>query len=95
MENLTQLRQEIDQIDAQLVELFEKRMAVTRNVGLYKLEHGMEVLDSGRERQVLDGKAALLQDKALTADVTELFETIMAISRRQQQKLIQAHVQQQ
>lgn len=95
MENLTQLRQEIDQIDAQLVALFETRMAVTRNVGLYKLEHGMDVLDSGREHQVLAGKAALLKDKALTPDVTELFETIMAISRRQQRALIQARVQQQ
>lgn len=93
MEDLTQLRAEIDRIDAQLVALFEQRMAVTRRVGLYKLERGMAVLDSGREQQVLAGKAALLKDKALTPDVTELFETVMAISRRQQQALIQAQQQ--
>lgn len=95
MENLTQLRQEIDQIDAQLVALFEQRMAVTRKVGLYKLANGMDVLDSGREHQVLEGKTALLQDKSLSPDVTELFETIMAISRRQQQELIKTYAQQQ
>lgn len=94
MENLTQLRGEIDRIDAQLVALFEQRMALTHAVGTYKLEHGMQVLDSSREEQVLSGKVALLKDKSLTPDVTELFETIMAISRRQQQALIQARAQQ-
>lgn len=90
MEDLNQLRQEIDRIDAQLVALFERRMAVTRQVGLYKLDRGLPVLDPGRERQVLAGKAALLQDKTLTAGITELFETIMAISRRQQEALMEA-----
>ena len=88
MKDLTALRQEIDTIDAQLVALFEQRMAVTEQVGLYKLEKNIPVLDSGREKQVLAGKTALLNDKNLAEDVTQLFETIMAISRRQQQKLI-------
>ena len=91
MKDLNQLRQEIDVIDRQLVALFEQRMAVTRNVGLYKLATGMPVLDRSREEQVLAGKVELLQDKALSADVTELFEAIMAISRRQQQALLDAH----
>ena len=88
MKDLNTLRQEIDDIDRQLVALFEQRMAVTHQVGLYKLANGIPVLDRSREEQVLAGKAALLQDKALTGDVTELFEAIMAISRRQQQSLL-------
>lgn len=88
MKDLTALRQEIDTIDAQLVALFEQRMAVTEQVGLYKLEKNIPVLDSSREKQVLAGKTALLSNKNLTEDVTQLFETIMAISRRQQRKLI-------
>ena len=91
MEDLTVLRSEIDRIDAQLVALFEQRMAVTKKVGQYKLSNGMKVLDAAREQQVLAGKAALLSDKALTQDVTDLFEAIMAISRRQQQALIDAY----
>ena len=94
MDELTSLREQIDRIDAQLVALFEQRMAVTAKVGQYKLSRGLPVLDSGREKQVLAGKATLLHDKALTDDVTELFQTIMAISRRQQQTLIQTHQQQ-
>ena len=91
MKDLNQLRQEIDEIDRQLVALFEQRMAVTRQVGLYKLANNMPVLDRSREEQVLAGKTALLTDKALNRDVTELFEAIMAISRRQQQVLLDAH----
>jgi len=91
LKDLNQLRQEIDGIDRQLVALFEQRMAVTRQVGEYKLANGIPVLDRSREEQVLAGKAALLQDKALVRDVTDLFEAIMAISRRQQQALLDAN----
>ena len=91
METLNELRQKIDGIDAQLVELFERRMAVTREVGLYKLANHIPVLDSGREEQVLESKTALIHDQELAGDVTELFETIMAISRRQQQAILSQH----
>ena len=91
MKDLKELRQEIDVIDRQIVALFEQRMAVTRNVGLYKLANGMPVLDRSREEQVLASKTALLEDKNLSRDVTELFEAIMAISRRQQQALLDTH----
>lgn len=91
MKDLSQLRQEIDIIDRQLVALFEQRMAVTRQVGEYKLAQGLPVLDRSREEQVLAGKVAMLKDSSLAADVTDLFEAIMAISRRQQQKLLDAH----
>lgn len=91
MKDLNSLREEIDVIDRQLVALFEQRMAVTEQVGRYKLAHGVPVLDRGREEQVLAGKVALLENKALSEDVTDLFEAIMAISRRQQQKLLDEH----
>lgn len=91
MKDLKVLRAEIDVIDRQLVALFEQRMAVTEQVGRYKLAHGVPVLDRGREEQVLAGKVALLENKALSEDVTDLFEAIMAISRRQQQKLLDEH----
>ena len=90
MKDLKILRQEIDLIDRQLVALFEQRMAVTEQVGRYKLANGLPVLDRSREEQVLASKVDLLQDKTLAADVTDLFEAIMAISRRQQQALLDA-----
>ncbi len=88
MKDLNELRREIDRIDRQMVALFEQRMAVTQQVGRYKLANNIPVLDRSREEQVLAEKIALLEDKTLSTDVTELFETIMAISRRQQQALL-------
>lgn len=87
MEDLQSLRAQIDQIDRQIAQLFCQRMAVTRQVGEYKAAHCLPVLDVAREKQVLAAKAALVGDE-LRADITTLFETIMALSRRQQQALV-------
>ena len=64
-------------------------MEITGNVGRYKQERGIPVLDAGRERQVIAAKTALTDDPARKADVAALYESIMAISRRQQRTLVQ------
>ena len=88
MKDLAQCRQEIDVIDRQLVQLFEQRMEVCRQVGEYKKENGLPVLDAAREREVLEAKARLLQDPSLKPQVTSLFENLMASSRMLQEKLV-------
>ena len=88
MDDLTTLRAEIDEIDAQLTSLFLRRMDVTRRVGAYKQSQGIPVLDAAREQEVLAKKAALVSDPALKSDVTALFEAIMGISRRQQRRQV-------
>ena len=88
MTELEQYRQEIDRIDGELVQLFLERMAVTGKVGEYKQRAGIPVLDAGREKQVIAAKTALTDDPARKADVAALYEEIMAISRRQQRKLV-------
>ena len=87
MDDLQALRSQIDAIDRQIADLFCRRMAVTKKVGEYKAARGLPVLDRSRERQVLSAKAALVGDE-LRADITTLFETIMALSRRQQQSIV-------
>ena len=87
MENLQSLRGQIDEIDRQLVELFRQRMDVTRRVGLYKQAHHLPVLDQERERQVLRNKGELAGEELRPA-VTTLFQTIMALSRRQQRDML-------
>ena len=46
---LETLRQEIDSIDVQIFDLFEQRIAVAKQIGAYKKEHGLAVLDFSRE----------------------------------------------
>lgn len=87
MDELQNLRRQIDQIDRQLVELFRQRMDITRRVGLYKAARNLPVLDQERERQVLLNKGELAGEELRPA-VTTLFQTIMALSRRQQRDML-------
>ena len=86
MSELDVLRGAIDEVDRQIVALFERRMAVTQQVGEYKQAHDIPVLDAHRERQVIANKLDCLQNQDLRTDVTLLYETIMGISRRQQRR---------
>lgn len=87
MDELQSLRREIDAIDRQMVELFRQRMDVTARVGEYKRTQGIPVLEQERERQVLQNKGELAGD-ALRPAVITLYQTIMALSRRQQRDLM-------
>ncbi len=87
MEELKTLRDEIDSIDARMVELFRQRMDVTRRVGEYKAAHGMPVLDQARERAVLTEKGELAGEELRPA-VIKLYQTVMALSRRQQRDML-------
>ena len=58
MTELEGYRRQIDAIDAQLVELFLRRMEVTGAVGRYKQERGLPVLDAERERRVIATRPA-------------------------------------
>lgn len=89
MDELNTLRSEIDAIDRQIADLLQQRMAVTEQVGRYKVRNHMSVLDEAREKQVLAAKAALSDDPAMQNALTTVFETIMSLSRKQQRQLVQ------
>lgn len=52
---LAEIRQEIDRIDDEMLQLFCRRMDCAGQVAAYKAAHGMPVLNPAREQQVLDG----------------------------------------
>ncbi len=88
MNDLEEYRKEIDDIDRQLVALYERRMAVSEKVAAYKIGTGKRVLDPERERQKLASVEALAHDGFNRHGVKELFEQIMAMSRKKQYQLI-------
>jgi len=81
MKDMETLRGEIDGIDRQLVSLYEQRMDVCREVGAWKREHGAPVLDAGREKRLLEDRAAMLRDPSLGGGVRGMFEAVMRESR--------------
>ena len=54
MDKLDKLRTELDKIDAQMIRLYEQRMAVCEKVGEVKIEEGRKVFDKQREREKLN-----------------------------------------
>ncbi len=81
MRKLEELRKEIDLTDRQLLDLFVKRMGLCSEVADYKRSVGMSVLDTKREREVLESKMQLLEKPELRKEVYEFFKSVMAISR--------------
>lgn len=81
MKDLSELRQEIDVIDKELLGLFERRMDVAAQVGDYKRAHHLPVLDSGRERQVLENRLARVKNPAYTGYAEQLFLALMDYSK--------------
>ena len=51
--DLKDYRKQMDEIDDQLVALFQRRMEVSSGIAQYKKEHGMQIYDAGREREKL------------------------------------------
>ncbi|MCD2491708.1 chorismate mutase [Lacrimispora sp. NSJ-141] len=86
--DLSELRKEIDDIDRDLVQKFEKRMALCQEVAEYKIKTGMQVLDRKREVEKLEAIQQMADSDFNRYGVHELFTQIMAISRKLQYQLL-------
>ncbi len=64
-ENLTLLRQQIDQIDNELLETLSKRMRVSREIGLYKKEHRMPVVQANRYNDIIATRIKAAQEMGI------------------------------
>ena len=88
-EGIHELRKQIDELDNSIMELLSKRMRVCREIGQYKKEHNMTVLQTSRYNEILDKRGA--QGSLCGMDATfvkEVFEAIHEESVRQQMEII-------
>ena len=83
---LQELRSKIDEIDAQLTKLFEARMDVAAEIGAWKRENHMPVLDAARERDKLSAIAAESREDMQTY-TQMLYSMIFELSRSHQSDL--------
>ena len=81
---LETLRQEIDSIDAQIFDLFEQRIAVSKQIGAYKKEQDLAVLDSSRENAKRDQVKASVSNE-LEPYALELLEVLMNAAKAVQE----------
>ena len=84
--SLKPIRDEIDRIDNELVELFKKRMDCSKRVALYKQENSIPVFNPEREAQVLDQIEEEAGEYGKSARL--LYSTIMDLSRAVQHDML-------
>ncbi|MDD2496710.1 MAG: chorismate mutase [Desulfitobacteriaceae bacterium] len=88
MDELEKLREEIDDIDRQLVHFFEERMDKVLQVAAYKKRFNMPVQDISRENKVLAKNRRLLKNRLYQESLDSFFLGVMAISRNLQDNLL-------
>ena len=81
---LETFRREIDSIDAQIFDLFEQRIAVAKQIGAYKKEQDLAVLDSSREDAKRDQVKATVSNE-LEPYALELLEVLMNAAKAVQE----------
>lgn len=90
VKDLNIIRQEIDQVDQELVALLEKRIALVTQVAAYKGATGKAILDTSREKVVLNKVASRVQNKDFETTLVNTFADIMKNSRDYQAKQLKA-----
>ena len=86
MKDLSRCREEIDEIDRELLSLLEKRMRVAENVARYKLANNMKVFDEERERAVLE-KIGERSPEDVREKLVGTYDGIMNMSKLHQYEL--------
>ena len=88
-EGIHALRKQIDELDNQLIELLAKRMRVCREIGQYKKEHNMTVLQTSRYNEILDKRGAQGVLCGMSSEfIRSIFEEVHEESVRQQIEII-------
>ena len=88
-EGIKLLRQQIDKIDNDLMDLLAKRMRVCREIGEYKKENNIQVLQTGRYNEILDKRGVQASLTGMSPDfIKQVFEHIHEESVRQQLEIV-------
>lgn len=80
MDQIKRLRNTIDEIDDQIMELLDKRFAVTKEVGVVKKTLSVEILDSNREETILNKTSKYSH----SPQILSIYKHMMNISKSQQ-----------
>ena len=88
-ENLGQLRKQIDECDDTLIEVLAKRMRIAREIGVYKKEHNITVLQTDRYSEILEKRGRQGEQCGMDCEfMKKIFEAIHEESVRQQMEII-------
>ncbi|MBP1584247.1 MAG: bifunctional chorismate mutase/prephenate dehydratase [Lachnospiraceae bacterium] len=87
--DLSDIREQLDECDSEIVRLFEKRMALADEVATVKLASGKAVLDKERENAKLARVSSMVSNEVNAEGIKEVFKLLMSISRKFQYKKLE------
>ncbi len=88
-ESINELRRQLDNLDDQLMNLLSQRMRICREIGLYKKEHNMTVLQAQRYSDILTKRGTQSRQCGMSADfAAQLYKLIHEESVRQQIEIV-------
>ncbi len=90
VKELSETREDLDRIDTEILRLFDTRMDLVQQVAEYKIANQMEIFHRDREDAILQ-RVRQSADPEYADYAVSLFEKIMELSRKLQEKLIAEH----
>lgn len=88
MENLDSIRKQIQAVDKEMAELFEKRMKLSKGVMDYKQQSGLPVYDEDQESKILDKCNDIISDDIIKDYHHTFVKNIMDLSKAYQERLM-------
>ena len=88
MEKIKDFREKFDYYDREITNLLIQRFHLSREIGKYKISCNLPVLDTEREKQILEQRKAQAQDGGISPDIIqEIYKVILHESRKVQEEL--------
>jgi monofunctional chorismate mutase len=85
--DLSQARENIEDIDKQMAKLFEKRMECSREIAIYKKENNIPIYDATREKTLIEKNSSYIKNDMLKEYYLDFFRGLLEISKKYQEKL--------
>lgn len=88
MSDLDKARQSINEVDREMVRLFEMRMDAVKQVAEYKMEHGIPVEDTVREEHIVRKNVAYVENEDYRSYYVSFLRSMMEHSKSYQHRLM-------
>lgn len=89
MSKLERARIEINRVDREMAKLFEERMKAIEDVIKYKIENNMEILDSKREKEVIEKNKEFITEQKYEKYYVDFIINMMKISKEYQKAILE------
>ena len=88
MSELDKIRENINNIDEQMAQLFQERMEMSRQVAVFKKDRGLSIRDAERERELIDRDRRFIKDPAVDGYYVQFLRSVLDLSCAYQSRLL-------